>query len=136
MSYLSYEVCYFHNALCSPRNQTVNKSVLLCNFCKLDGEFSSVITRLLRSLKSLHNSVQLRQAQPFFHVQKVLHVWCFENILIKNHYIFGSVKGVIVSYVPQTLTTSTLFPWKWPKKAIINAQRLQLFFKIQIANTR
>ena len=112
MSYLSYEVCYFHNALCFPRNQTVNESVLLCNFCKLDGEFSSVITRLLRSLKSLHNSVQFRQAQPFFHVQDVLHVWCFENILIKIHYIFGSSKGVIVSYVPQTLTTNALFPWK------------------------
>ena len=41
-----------------------------------------------------HNSVQLRQAQLFLGSQ-VMHAWCFETILITNHYISGPSKGVI-----------------------------------------
>ena len=70
----------------------------------------------------------------FFHVQKVLHVWCFQNIPIKNHYIFGSSKGVIVSYVPQHSPQILCFhgnDLSFVKKAIINAQHLQLKYKLQ-----
>ena len=47
----------------------------------------------------------------FVSSSKSVHAWCFEIILITNSYIFGSSKD-IGSYVPQRLTTNTLFPWQ------------------------
>ena len=75
--------------------------LLLCKFCKLDGEFSSIITRLLSSLKSLHNSVQLRQAQPFFHVQKVCMYGVLKTFQLKTTISLGLVKMLLCPMYPK-----------------------------------
>ena len=69
--------------------------------CKFEGEFSSVITRLLSSLKSLHNSVQLRQAQPFFMFKRCCMYGVLKTFRLKTTISLGLVKVLLCPMYPK-----------------------------------
>ena len=69
-----------------------------------------------------------------------MHVGCFKPILITNSYIFGSSKGTFcVLYtlkVNRKYFASMAMTPPTGNKAVINVQRLQLFLKMRIVNTK
>ena len=57
----------------------------------------------------------IRQAQPFFFSSKKCECTVFWNHLfwLLTVTLLGLIKVIFVSYIPQRLTTNTLFPWQW-----------------------